>query len=563
MCWIFFQWFKSCVLELIKMKVFTSFKIYFYFLFLSFLCFILFYLFFIFYKNIQNFFTFLSSSFLCSSKTTTTNPSFSTSSSSFINQNSFDSLFYTSKYSIYFKILLICLIISNISLFIWSNMSRIANIIGILYIRQEEYDLGTIFHFTLGETVQDMWDAKTYLLAILLAIFSGTWPFIKLITMLLAFILPTSILSISWRNWILTWMDILGKWSLLDIYFMVILMIAFELDLFLLDEIELHAYVEPLWGFYSFLLATILSLILGHIMLHIQQIDEEESLIKRNNVNQNQREAIMNYECTIFLWETLNHENNNHNSIQQIEGIHSELVNNNNSQLLINQTEIINKNENNENNETNSLLENQTNSFQSFFLSKNGKWLQKTIQLTPFGKILMIILLLFSYFIILLGCTQTTFQFEFRGLVGFLLQSDSTSSYSVFNLGVKLPNASTTPNNLLIRWLQICYFIYSIITPFLFIILFLILWIVPLTINEQYIGLILNKILLAWCSFDVFFISMLASVYEIQQFAEFIIGDACDEINKILKEYFDELLNGDDVCFDVVASLKKVSFFII
>ena len=46
---------------------------------------------------------------------------------------------------------------------------------------------------------------------------------------------------------------------------------------------------------------------------------------------------------------------------------------------------------------------------------------------------------------------------------------------------------------------------------------------------------------------------------EIQQFAAFLVGDNCDTINEILEEYMDDELDGDDKCFDVVATLKPVS----
>jgi hypothetical protein len=53
--------------------------------------------------------------------------------------------------------------------------------------------------------------------------------------------------------------------------------------------------------------------------------------------------------------------------------------------------------------------------------------------------------------------------------------------------------------------------------------------------------------------------AIVAALLEIQQFVVFIVGDSCDGINIILEEFLDPLLDGDDVCFDVVATLKDVS----
>jgi len=66
---------------------------------------------------------------------------------------------------------------------------------------------------------------------------------------------------------------------------------------------------------------------------------------------------------------------------------------------------------------------------------------------------------------------------------------------------------------------------------------------------------VLTEVLNAWSAIDVFVISILAALLEIQQFAQFIIGDRCNLINEILRQHFDGALNGDDKCFDVKTKL--------
>ena len=58
---------------------------------------------------------------------------------------------------------------------------------------------------------------------------------------------------------------------------------------------------------------------------------------------------------------------------------------------------------------------------------------------------------------------------------------------------------------------------------------------------------------------DVFVIAVAASMLEIQQFAAFIVGDRCDGINMYLAMYLDKPLDGDDVCFNVIATFTDVS----
>ena len=60
-------------------------------------------------------------------------------------------------------------------------------------------------------------------------------------------------------------------------------------------------------------------------------------------------------------------------------------------------------------------------------------------------------------------------------------------------------------------------------------------------------------------------VAALAAVLQIGRFTEFIVGDACDGINKVLREIsnlggdgLDPLrLNGDDVCFDVDTRMES------
>jgi hypothetical protein len=393
-------------------------------------------------------------------------------------------------------------------------------------------------------------------------------------------------------------MDVLGKWSLLDIFFMVILLVAFQFELGLGRDITIVLYVEPRWGFYSFLLATILSLLLGHSSLYVHRLDESQGegrhVTRETRATEGveeigEQEAVMNHVFGVTVWncscsvcEQKIEEGESGSRLEETES--PTRVGTRTGETL---TEAL-------------IGESQQRSTedQERGLSRQGRVIageasvshllcppspvQKTLEptspspvpspvpsphhhhryfrVTILGKIAVVILLLFAYSIIILACLRTTFSFEFRGLAGYLLQDKARSSYSVLNLGQQLPTASTTPHNPLILWLQSCYFLYTILMPLLFLISLLFLWLQPLTYHQYQSALVLVEVLLAWSSLDVFAIAMVASVFEISQFAQFMIGDACDDLNKILREYFDDELAGDDVCFDVIASLQQVSW---
>ena len=109
-----------------------------------------------------------------------------------------------------------------------------------------------------------MWQAEVYTLAILIAFFSGAWPYIKLFCMGVCWVAPSGFISIQRRETVLKVMDALGKWSLIDFFVMIMFMCAFYFQIVLggtsTPALNILVTVVPKWGFYSFLLATMMSL---------------------------------------------------------------------------------------------------------------------------------------------------------------------------------------------------------------------------------------------------------------------------------------------------------------
>ncbi len=77
------------------------------------------------------------------------------------------------------------------------------------------------------------------------------------------------------RESVLTWLDGLGKWSLIDFFVMILMLCAFFFELHIGPEM----LVLPKWGFYDFLLATMISLGLGHIILACHRLVVEHNAL--------------------------------------------------------------------------------------------------------------------------------------------------------------------------------------------------------------------------------------------------------------------------------------------
>ena len=158
-------------------------------------------------------------------------------------------------------------------LFFSSNLSVGASV-DLLVTRADGSNLTSlvnIYAFSLGSTMKEMANAGVYLLMLLILFCSGIWPYVKLVLLAVSWVVSTRRLPPVKREKILYLLDSLGKFSLIDAYVLVLMMVAFRYDLEVEGVGALNVYVTPKYGFYAFLFATIVSLVSGHAMLFLHR----------------------------------------------------------------------------------------------------------------------------------------------------------------------------------------------------------------------------------------------------------------------------------------------------
>jgi uncharacterized paraquat-inducible protein A len=101
-----------------------------------------------------------------------------------------------------------------------------------------------------------MWESKLYIIAILILSFSIIFPFVKLFSLFAAWFLPWKSTT---RATFLHWIELLGKWSYMDI-FVVILLLALTNDQTMISS-KIHI------GVYFFIGAITLSMFVSQIVL--------------------------------------------------------------------------------------------------------------------------------------------------------------------------------------------------------------------------------------------------------------------------------------------------------
>jgi hypothetical protein len=204
--------------------------------------------------------------------------------------------------------IIIAVLAGNAVLFGAANRGIGASIEMRLTLQQEKIMLPSIAEFGLSDSIHDMWTAKVYALAFLIGIWSGAWPYVKIVLMGFAFFSPFTFMNPAHGEKLLIAVDTLGKWALIDAYVLVLMMVAFRLDLAIgvpdTDSyVAFDILVSPYFGFYGFIFAGMVSLATSSILLDLHRRATRPHPIDNNH----EKRALFSYPAATpiskkFMW---------------------------------------------------------------------------------------------------------------------------------------------------------------------------------------------------------------------------------------------------------------------
>lgn len=352
-----------------------------------------------------------------------------------------------------------------------------------------------------------------YPLAILIAFFSGAWPYIKLLSMLWSWVAPPAWLSIGSRETVLITLDALGKWSLVDFFVMVLMLCAFYFNLVVFPgALEVDVTVKPKWGFFSFLLATMISLGLGHCILACHRLIVEPKVLQLSDEEEKLAlETISShvYEVTLPLSNPSEDEDEEEEEDEDEEEVEAEEQpsaairdeSSSNNPLVVSSAA-------EEGKESTVVLAPAPSSLSLSLaihrrrnLSRERKAKREEqrlerqraalipkkmhVRATRLGQVVAVIVVLLEAFCLIAGTFLLTMGFEFKGLTGAMLKDQSKVDYSFVTVGDVLPVHSGIPNDFAIRWLQASYFLFGLAMPLSLLMALLVLLVVPLSLKRQ------------------------------------------------------------------------------
>jgi hypothetical protein len=87
-------------------------------------------------------------------------------------------------------------------------------------------------------------------------------------------------------------LDALGKFSLVDTYVLILFVVAFRFHLEVSENLGIDVFVKPTYGFFSFLLATCLSMLLGHASVYCHRRSKLHHRVGNDSLS---RESILEH----------------------------------------------------------------------------------------------------------------------------------------------------------------------------------------------------------------------------------------------------------------------------
>jgi len=376
------------------------------------------------------------------------------------------------------------MVLSVVFLFGYADLDLGATVTLVMSAGEEVSEIGPLFAFSLVGTVVHCWNSKAYFIAIITVIASGLWPFFKMASLLVAWTLPPRYLNVTTRGHVLHALDTWGKYSFLDSWFLVVTLSAFAINWTQsLGDTSMRIQTTPAPAFYAFFIATVLSLILGHVASECHQHAVKLSERRRRRAQRKAEERALE----------------DAGDAQALEARQRELA---------------------------------TQKAQAAPLCR---FTDSRVQRVLVASVLAISALLTG-----LGTFLVSFSFRVSGILPqFLFGHETEAFYSLFSVGMATAKDRWDDTGLL--GLETVFILLAVVVPLLLLLGLLVLWIVPLRFVDQRGLLHACWMLDAWASLDVAVLVMIILCFQFERLANFLVyeGDfaaPCLLIKDLTKE---------------------------
>ena len=191
-----------------------------------------------------------------------------------------DSLMQCGIIPLYIQVMVPIVTMVNIAFFLSGHLSIGGAVRIDLNAFGQDISIDDIYEFSVAQALIDLWNSGAEIMSAILFVFSVLWPYLKQIVTLALWCAKPSTIAPQRRGAVFSWLEAFGKWSIMDIYFLVLSISGFRVSLQSPTTIDIlpenfysiEILVVPKWGLYANLIAQLISQIFSHIIIYYHHL---------------------------------------------------------------------------------------------------------------------------------------------------------------------------------------------------------------------------------------------------------------------------------------------------
>ena len=480
------------------------------------------------------------------------------------------------------------LLIVNAALFLSGHLSLGAQVRVKAQVAGETIVLPQVFEFSLAQSTIDMWTSGGKMLAVILVIFSGLWPYAKVSLSLFLWFAPPETYAPSSRGSAYMWLDALGKWSMIDIFVLVLSMVGFHLKILSpalamlpREFYEFEIQVIPVWGLYANLIAQLVSQLVSHIAIYyhrnvVAHAELTTGFKLLNNKHVKKKKVEQNNHFLTSLAEGIDLTNTSEARTSDISNVETR-----------NPISVETKKQTGKKKSRDKHVEDNKGAPKGMVASRIAHWekdprtrkrrattwvsstdhvsgprkalanvraplrshvyemasgaapgsgLRLRVQISPCGQLTVILLIVTTSAVLLYGSSIISFYMHTLGMAGIAIElgreSASMEQYSIFSVVEAIAvQADPEPASRAGIWsIAGIFLLCAVIVPFLQLLGLLVMWVVPLSLKNQKRAFLLNESLSAWQYLEVYIIAICVAVLQMGQISAEMAKPICGDL---------------------------------
>jgi hypothetical protein len=426
-------------------------------------------------------------------------------------------------------------ILGNIGLFLSGHLSIGGAVSIFIEFAGEDIVIENVLEFSVAQSTVQLWEAGGVALAIMILIFSGIWPYTKQLITLVVWFLPPDRLSVSRRGSIFIWLDALAKWSSVDIFFLVVTLVGFNISIksphasFLPDDLySVDIVLVPLWGLYANLIAQLLSQISSHVIIHYHRKVAHDALIRsgHDEIEASEEDTGDNEE-TVEISSPVVRE-----SARAPDKLHEH----------------------------------------NFLRPHRG--IKDKLTIRPGVNIFLIATASALIALVIVGCSLPSFSFEQLGVLGIAIEfgrnfEEAKNDYSVFGITKTLIDQGRTLGTARAGIGMTVIAMLVILTVFIVPLIqtgtLVYQWFIPVSETRRGRVEVFLEILSSWQYTEVYLIAVMVSAWQLGPTSEYLINGYCEGLTDTFSSlaYFGILSEDDAQCFRLRGNVEGGCFALI